>query len=969
MTNFKLLENKKIEALNLTVEVYQHQGTGATHYHLVSDSDENVFMVALRTIPQDSTGVAHMLEHTALCGSERYPVRDPFFMMTRRSLNTFMNAFTSSDWTGYPFASQNKKDFYNLLAVYLDAVFFSRIDPLDFLQEGHRLEFEKIDDPNSELMYKGVVYNEMKGAMSSPVSMLWHTLCTYLYPTTTYHYNSGGDPDSIVDLSYQQLKKFYQTYYHPSNAIFMTFGNIPAKDLQKEFEEKVLVKFPDKTDFSRVTEEKRYYAPISVEEFYPVDEKEKSGNKAHVIVGWLLGKSSDHAEYLQTQLLSNVLLDNSASPLLKALETTDLGSAPSPLCGIEDSNLEMCFICGLEGSKPENADKIEKLIMDVIAQVAEKGVPHEQVESVLYQLEIQQREITGGRYPYGLQLIMQSLPAAIHGGDPIQILDVEPALKELRNKIKDPNYIKNLAKDLLLNNQHRVRLVLKPDPKLAEHRHEALKQKLAKIKSGLSEQEKKQIIDQALQLQKRQNAEHNPDVLPQVTLADVPSEVKVATGVCGKINKSRYCYYPQSTNGLVYHDIIFSLPQLDNRLREMVPFYCELLTELGCGKRDYLANQQYQASIVGGIATSSLLRGQVNDAQIIQGKLIISGKALVTKHQAFFELMHEAVEQARFDELPRMRELIAQYRAQAEQSIVGNGHVLAMQAASSKMSVAANIQHHWYGLAGIHNVEVQDESLQDSQQLEQFAEKLAELHQLVRKAPRELLVIAESAHAENLQQALTQCWQQGEISKKDFTAFSDKPLQEKVGEMWLTSTRVNFCAKAYATVPPNHPDAPVLTVLANFLRNGYLHRAIREQGGAYGGGASHESDIASFRFYSYRDPRLLGTLKDFDQSLIWLQEEKHKWDAIEEAILGVIGTLDKPASPAGEARTAYYNELYGRTKQQRQLFRQRVLAVKLPDLQRVAQQYLQPKNASIAVITNKGNKQEVAEFNLTEHEV
>ena len=233
---FEWKRSERIDSLNLTMEHYVHRVTGAAHYHLASDNDENVFLVGFRTVPTDSKGVAHILEHTALCGSEKYPVRDPFFMMIRRSLNTFMNAFTSSDWTAYPFASKNPKDFNNLLEVYLDAAFFSRLDELDFAQEGHRLEFAKLDDPTTELQYKGVVYNEMKGAMSSTNSVLWQALSKHLFPTTTYHYNSGGEPEDIPSLSYEELTDFYRTHYHPSNAVFMTFGNIPAHRHQERFE-------------------------------------------------------------------------------------------------------------------------------------------------------------------------------------------------------------------------------------------------------------------------------------------------------------------------------------------------------------------------------------------------------------------------------------------------------------------------------------------------------------------------------------------------------------------------------------------------------------------------------------------------------------------------------------------------------------------------------------------------------------
>ena len=240
---FETIRNHDIPSLNIQLQEYRHRVTGARHTHLASNDSNNVFLVAFLTVPQDSTGVAHILEHTALCGSQRYPVRDPFFMMIRRSLNTFMNAFTSSDWTAYPFASQNRKDFNNLLDVYLDAAFFPRLEALDFAQEGHRLELADPDDPQSPLLFKGVVFNEMKGAMSSPVSRLAQELQTQLFPTNTYHYNSGGEPVDIPNLTHEQLKAFHSRHYHPSNAVFMTYGDIPAAEHQNHFDDRVLSQF------------------------------------------------------------------------------------------------------------------------------------------------------------------------------------------------------------------------------------------------------------------------------------------------------------------------------------------------------------------------------------------------------------------------------------------------------------------------------------------------------------------------------------------------------------------------------------------------------------------------------------------------------------------------------------------------------------------------------------------------------
>ena len=332
--SFEWLRSQTIDSLNITVSEYQHRVTGAQHIHLASDNSENVFLVALRTVPDDSTGVAHILEHTALCGSEKYPVRDPFFMMIRRSLNTFMNAFTSSDWTAYPFASQNRKDFDNLLGVYLDAVFFSRLDPLDFAQEGHRLDFSETGNTDSPLMYKGVVYNEMKGAMSSVPSQLWQALNKYIFPTTTYHHNSGGEPTCITDLSYEQLQQFYQTHYHPSNAIFMTFGDIPAADHQEKFESLALERFDKLNKTIQVLPEKRYFSPLRVEEgyAYTANADDDTNKKSHIVMGWLLNQSIDLQGNLEAHLLSSLLYDNSASPLQHLLETSDLGLSPSPLC-------------------------------------------------------------------------------------------------------------------------------------------------------------------------------------------------------------------------------------------------------------------------------------------------------------------------------------------------------------------------------------------------------------------------------------------------------------------------------------------------------------------------------------------------------------------------------------------------------------------------------------------------------------
>jgi presequence protease len=949
---FEWLRSEEISSLNITMEEYVHRVTGAKHYHLSSANTENVFLVAFRTVPMDSTGVAHILEHTALCGSKKFPVRDPFFMMIRRSLNTFMNAFTSSDWTAYPFASKNKKDFNNLLSVYLDAAFFSRLHKLDFAQEGHRLEFAEPENPESELQFKGVVFNEMKGAMSSTNSVLWQTISKHVFPTTTYHFNSGGEPENIPDLSYEQLLDFYKTHYHPSNAVFMTFGDIPANEHHKTFEELALSHF-EKLDINiAVGDEKRYPAPITVEESYSSEESDKP--QSHVVLAWLLGHSTDIGELFRAELVSSVLLDNSASPLLRSLETSDLGSAPSPMCGLEESNREMSMMAGLEGCKTDSSEAIEKLIIDTLEDVVANGIPYSQVEAALHQLELHQREISGDSYPYGLQLILAGLSTAMHRGDPIKLLNIDPVLAELREQIKDERFIPGLIQELLLDNPHRVRLTLKPDAELAQRKVQEEISRLAAIKSTLADDEKTAIVEQAKQLAARQMEEDDPGLLPKVGLEDVPESISEPERVDTQLPSSAapLSYYGQGTNGLCYQQVVMTIPQLEQELLDVLPLYTSCLTEFGVGTKDYAETQAWQAQISGGINCFSSIRSDLNDEQASKALISFSSKCLRNNHEHISELLHSTIHEVRFDEDKRLQELIEQICARKENSITGQGHSLAMSLASSRMSPTALLAHRSGGLEGIKQLKALRTQMEQKPLRIELLDKFRALHEQILDASKEFLVIAEPEHREQLIGDIDAVWG-ASLAKTDRQPLVLEPLREDVRQLWSTTTAVNFCAKAYPTVASGHADNAPLQVLAGFMRNGFLHRAIREQGGAYGGGSSQDANSASFRFFSYRDPRLLETLNDFDAAIDWVINNDHKPHQLEEAILGVIASLDKPASPAGEAKQAYYNRAFGRTLEHRTHFRKQVLETTTADLKRVAEQYLLPEKASIGIISNK----------------
>lgn len=945
---FEWISSTHVPSLNVELQEFRHIATGAQHLHIAAEDDQNVFLAAFLTVPQDSTGVAHILEHTSLCGSRCFPVRDPFFMMTRRSLNTFMNAFTSSDWTAYPFASRNRKDFDNLLQVYLDAVFFPSLNELDFAQEGHRVEFSKPDDPETDLEFKGVVFNEMKGAMSSPVSTLWQTLTSKLFPTITYHHNSGGEPANIPDLTYEQLKAFHAKHYHPSNAIFMTFGDIPAHEHQAVFESQALKEFKQEPMDLRVPDEQRYTTPQLATGVYALDGETDTTNKTHIVLGWLLDKSTDPEAVLTAHLLSGVLLDNGASPLRHALETTDLGSAPSPLCGLSDSSREMLFACGVEGSNPEQAEAVEKLILEVLQDIADNGIDQNMVEAVLHQLEIHQREISGDGYPYGLHLMLQALDPAIHGGDPAAMLNIDPILEGLREKIREPSYVKGLAQQLL-DNPHRVRLTMSPDPELSARRLADETQRLAEMKAAMTDAEKAQVVELAAELAQRQNSEDDPGVLPKVGLEDIPTELPIPDADNCQLANMPASWYSRGTNGLFYQELIVELPDLDSDLVDLLPLFCDCLTEVGSGGRDYLATQSLQSAVTGSISARVAVRNTVEDIQKNKSVFVLSGKALARNEHALTELLYETLTDARFDELSRIRELVAQERLHQEQGITSRGHALAMTAASSSIYPAAAMSHHWNGLEGIRRLKKLDDSLNEQTNLEAFASKLGAIRDALLQAPRQLLLIGEQDQRQPIETSLQDRWKDVPMAAS-CQPFKPVTINGKVQQAWATSTQVNFCARAYPAVATDHQDTPALMVLAGFLRNNFLHRAIREQGGAYGGGASY--DAGAFLFYSYRDPRLEETLKDFDDSLQWLLKTDHEWRLIEEAILGIISSIDKPGSPAGEAKKAFHANLHGRTPEQRRRLRSRVLQVKQEDLKRVAETYLQPEKAHTAVISD-----------------
>lgn len=956
---FELVRRHAIEALSAQLLECRHRVTGATHYHLAADNDENVFLVAFRTQPMDSRGVAHILEHTALCGSQRFPVRDPFFSMIRRSLNTFMNAFTAADWTAYPFATQNKTDFHNLLSVYLDAAFFPNLHPLDFAQEGIRIELEQ-DKP----VFKGIVFNEMKGAMSSPTDQLYHTLAHHLYPQTTYHYNSGGDPAVIPDLTHQDLIDFHRSHYHPSNAVLMTYGNLPLIELQTAFEEQALAKFEQGARRHSIPE-RRLSAPVAVTGGYAVDEPDLKA-KTYIVLSWLLPSSTDVQTRLALRVVEGVLLEDSASPLRQYLETCGLGTSPAPLLGLDDSNYEMTFYCGIQGSEPEQADALEQGVLSVLRDVASQPVPQAQIDAVLHQIELSQREIGGDGMPYGLQLLLNGLGAAIHDGDPLAVWQLEPLLEDLKSKLADPMWLPQLIQQHLLDNPHRVRLTLTPDPDKTSREQATEQARLDAVAASLDEAKRAELIAGAAALAERQAQEDDLDILPKVGLVDVPAQMQIAKGETIALTLGTHSAplyrYAAGTNGLFYQQVMMPIP-VTLLEQPLIHLYAGLVGELGAGDWDYLTLQQQQTATSGGVHLSSSLRSHIADAEQISAWMCLSTKALVNRPQAM-ELLCKSFEELRFDEADRIHELLQQRKARWQSRLSGAGHSYAMQTASRGMSALSGLEYHNSGLPAFMWLrELLQRAEQDDQVLPQLIAELQALHQQVLQLPREFILVAEEARLTELTDTLSQTWQPHPITAPLLALKQPPRPPMPEGDLaWLIQANVQFCAAAYPATPVDHPDTAALMVLGPYLRNGFLHRALREQGGAYGGGAGYDGNACAFRFHSYRDPRLSETFADFEASIQWLLHEPQEAYQLEEAILGLMASMDKPGSPAGEALTACHASLHGRTPARRQALRQALLAVTLADLQRVAAQYLQPSARRRAVVAPYGKEAELKDL-------
>jgi Zn-dependent M16 (insulinase) family peptidase len=650
--------------------------------------------------------------------------------------------------------------------------------------------------------------------------------------------------------------------------------------------------------------------------------------------------------------MSNILLDNSASPLRKALENSDLGKSLSPLTGLEADQKELVFAAGLEGVDVNKQKEVEDLVLNCLKELVKDGIPQDLIESSLHQLEIRQREITGSGMPFGLQIMLSCLPACIHNDDPLNILDLDSAFSSIKNNLKSNRYIERLIEKHLINNNHRLNYSLIPDTEHNKKNEEIIQQKVLNKTQNLSDDDKEKMMELAAALEARQEQDDDPEVLPKVTKDDIPKNRSYAHPLINNSNNHSNYFYKTGTNGIVYHSMLFPCNSLNIEELKIANLFTNTLTDIGLGSEDYELIQKQQSSVTGGISASFVMMPGTSDDNH-KLALKISGKSLEKNDLLMQDLMLKTIHESNFSEAQRIKELLDFISSDNEQSLTQNGHALSMGNAAAQINTIASTNDLTSGLSFITNTNLLSREISNNGNLDLYIDHLRSIKSKISDHPSHSFL----ASSVNLNELNLNCDLKSDIPNISIQELADVQ-SESYG--WITGSQVSFCAEAFPSVDSRHEDAPALTILGAVLRNGYLHSAIREKGGAYGSGASQDSHNKVFKFFSYRDPKCTDTFEEFDNSRKWSLENITS-EQLDEGILGVISSIDKPLSPYGEAISDFINELDNKSQEDRLLFRSRVKDCTLDDLVKVSKKYLFG-NSKKSVLAGESFKEEISKL-------
>ncbi|PSN65644.1 hypothetical protein BS50DRAFT_556406 [Corynespora cassiicola Philippines] len=958
---FTLKRVKQVPELELTALHLQHDKTGAEYLHLARDDANNVFSIGFKTNPPDDTGVPHILEHTTLCGSEKYPVRDPFFKMLPRSLSNFMNAFTSSDHTTYPFATTNEQDFRNLMSVYLDATLHPLLQENDFTQEGWRigpenpLAAEGEDPAAKRLVFKGVVYNEMKGQMSDASYLFYIRFQDHLFPAIN---NSGGDPQKITDLTWDQLKKFHRDHYHPSNAKVLTYGNMPLAEHLKEIGDRLNrfdkiavdhdVKLPIELDGP-----KHVSVPGPLDPLVPQDRQYKTS------VTWLMGDTADVVENFSLGILSSLLMDGYGSPLYRNLIESGLGADFSPNTGYDSAGKRGVFSVGLNAVKEEDVPKVREVIAQTFLEARKNGFDKIKVDGILHQLELSLKHKTAH---FGMNIMQRLKPGWFNGVDPMDALAWQETVDAFQAKYAKGGYLESLLDKYLLNDKT-LTFTMKPSETYSQELVDEENQRLAgKIlettKQYSSEQEAQKYLEQReLELLEVQEKARGQDTscLPTVHVRDIPRQKERKPLRHGEVGDVKVQWREAPTNGLTYFRAVHRLENLPDELREMIPLFTSAIMRLGTQSKTMEQLEELIKLKTGGISVGYHSSPSPLSIESFNEGLSFTGFALDRNVPDMYELLRTVIMETDFDgpeAEKKIRELLQSSASGAINSIAESGHAFARTFAEAGLTPVGRLNEQTAGLTQV-KLMTGLASRPATESLSDVIQKLKSIQSFAIANSNQLRVALNcgSESSNSNQEALRRFL---DTLPKNASAPTASQLQypRNAKSFFPLPYQVYYSARAVPTVPYVDASGPSLEILAQLLTHRHLHHEIREKGGAYGGGAYSRSLGGLFGMYSYRDPNPQNTMKIMSEAGEWARDRTWTAQDLEEAKLSVFQGYDAPTSVSQEGMRLF---LSGITDDMLQTRRERLLDVTAEQVQKVADEFLvkRASESSVAVLGEK----------------
>jgi hypothetical protein len=947
---FKVLRVEEIPAIRITAYEIEHQETGAKVLHLHSLDRENLYAIGFRTPPQDSTGLPHILEHSVLAGSQKYPLKDAFKELMRSTMQTFLNAFTYPDKTIYPVASQIKTDFFNLARVYTDLVLHPRMLKETFLQEGHHLELATPDDLSSDLVISGIVYNEMKGVYSSPDSLMYKVLQENIYPETVYACDSGGDPNIIPSLTYEQFHEFHRAYYSPSNARFFIYGDIDTSE-HLAFLKEMLDGFQRVDIDSSIKSQERKTKPLVVHSTFPISKDEPPERKTMLNIAWLMSENLDFETSLMLKIISALLVGSAASPLRKALIDSGLGEDLTPVSGIEADLKQLMFCVGLRNVQRSDTQKIEQLIFNTLKEIVDQGYESELIEGVLHQVEFHGKEIVRGSYPYGIALMGGVFQTWLYDGDPLVGLDFPKTIERIRRSwTDDPQIFQTMTRQWLLDNPHRVLSVMEPDPDYNEKREKSYREKMAQLKSSLPKDELERINDQAKALKEFQAQQDSPEAaatIPKLKIQDIPKAVEMIPSQSGSIAGVPVLEHDLLTNGIAYVDLVFDVSSIPEDLQIYLPLMGKVITGMGAAGLTYEEMSKRIALKMGGFGYDLTAGFKATGGSTWQ-KMIFSFKSLYRNLPEAVNIIRDVIFSGDLDAEARMQDLILERKNNMQSAIVPSGHVFARMAAGAGLTLPAYRDEQWRGRTQLKFVQ----SIAGNFGLAQkdLREKLERLRKILFN--KNNLVINLTAEENGLRLAREELLNfLDKLPVSSVTVTPQKPDLNPVFAGISVPTQVSYVAYVLETPPFTDPASPLLMLLAKELSNNYLYKYIRVQGGAYGGMSSFDSSMRLFSFLSYRDPHIAQTLKVFEEAQKFYCQNEISLEDMEKAIISTISMIDKPSDPEGRGYTSLMRNIAGIEDHMRQKFRDDLLSATPKKLKEALEDYFSraSKQAAVAV--------------------